>query len=102
MKKLLVKYSTSYFCEINEHICYVGDSLLLECEDSADIETIDDWFRNTYYKSNELKYLTLSIKDVTEIYEEFINTIEINKKYDDLLRQLNGKKRYITIKKDNK
>lgn len=101
MIKILAEYTSSYFDEIFESTCYVGNSLLLECEEKENIQSIDNWFRTVYYKNTELIRFSCSIKDVTDIYEEFIKTNKIDLKYNDLLKQLNGHKRYITIKQDN-
>ena len=100
MLKLLVYYSSKYFSNIEECDIWEGDSLILEVDNCIDIElSIENWFRNTYYKEDKLETISFIIKDITAVYEEFIETSEFDCKYKILLKQLEGHKSFIKIKR---
>lgn len=102
MLKLLVNFSSKYFSNIEECDIWAGNSLILEVDDCVDIElSIENWFRNTYYnKEDKLETISFIIKDITAVYEEFIETSEFDCKYKILLKQLEGHKSFIKIKRN--
>lgn len=100
MLKLLVNFSSKYFSNIEECDMWAGNSLILEVDNRIDIElSIENWFRNTYYKEDKLETISFIIKDITAVYEEFIETSELDCKYKILLKQLEGHKCFIKIKR---
>lgn len=102
MLKILVNYSSCYFDDINECDCYVGNNKLLgfeKLEESEDIQlVIDDWFRKVFYKNTKLKHFSFRFDNVSDYYDEYINTDKNNPRHHILLKKLHGNKTYILIK----
>ncbi len=98
MFKILVNYSSVYFDELKECDCYVGNDKLFGCDNSEDVQSsVDNWFRNVFYRNRELKRFSFIFEDVTDVYNEYIKTDKSNLKHDTLLKKLCGHKKYIRI-----